>query len=113
MTDRPPLFRRGTSLIQTLTIENSFANGYFANWLPLAQVRVANNVQPDGLIATLDCAWEDAMLTRKMGIRINNTEGWPAGLIQLDLLLTSPSGESYRTPPMVFDCVPGVTEVTP
>lgn len=113
MTTRPMKFKRGGSFSTTFTIPSEYNDGHFANWLPLAQVRCASNALPNGLVAVLDCAWEDKVLARKMGVMIKNTDKWPTGLIHVDVLLTSPSGENFRTDPLVLDCVPGVTEVTP
>lgn len=113
MNKRPMIFKRGGSFSTTFTIPAEYSDGHFAGWLPLAQVRCESNTLPAGLVVTLDCAWEDAIITRKMGVLIKNTDNWPAGLIHVDVLLTSPFGEGYRTDPLVLECVPGVSEVTP
>lgn len=113
MTTRPMKFKRGDSFSTTFTMPAQYDDGHFANWLPLAQVRCQANVLPAGLVANLDCAWEDKVLARKMGVLVKNTENWPIGLIHVDVLLTSPSGEYFRTDPLELEVEPGVTVVVP
>lgn len=111
--NRPMHFTRGGSFSTTYTIPTEYADGHFSNWLPLAQVRCLDNSLPAGLVATLGCKWEDKSTARKIFVSAKDTERWPTGLVHVDVLLTSASGENYRTNPLVLEVVPGVTQVTP
>lgn len=110
---RPTQFIRGNTFTHTFDIPSDFADGKFSDWLKLSQVRTANNRMPAGLVTELKCEWKDPTVSRQMVVSIDATEAWPTDLLQVDLLLTSPSGEYYRTPAFTFECIPGVTEVTP
>lgn len=113
MTDRPAKFQRGVSFVHTFTIPPEYIDGHFSSWLPLAQVRCKGNTLPAGLVTHLDCAWEDKLIARKIGVRVTDTENWPIDTIHVDVLLTSPSGECFRTDPLVLEVVPGVSVVVP
>lgn len=113
MTTRPNLFVRGNAFSHTFDVPPAYADGTLANWLPLAQARVADNRLPEGLIVTLDHAWVDPTVARKIRVTTPNTEHWPVGLFEVDVLLTSPSGDYARLPKLVMECVPGVTIVVP
>lgn len=113
MINRPVVFHRGGMFTHTFEIPEGIANGHFSTWLPLAQVRKYANTQPDGFIQELESEWVDQGLARKITVRAKNTEKWPTGLVHLDLLLTSPSGDYYRVDPVLLEVEPGVTVVTP
>lgn len=66
--------------------------------------------RPDGsLVATLDASWLDAT---KCLVRLRATEStrnWPEGIVNIDIMLVSPTGESIATDTEQFKVERGVT----
>lgn len=56
---RPTRFTRGGSFSHTFDIPPQYVDGSLTDWLPLSQVRVHANRQPDGLVHVLECKWFD------------------------------------------------------
>lgn len=110
---RPIKLYRGASFKLTVTLDPSQADGYFATWVPLAQVRVAGNRLPAGVIDTLDWQWVDSEAARSLIVSKSNTDDWPTGMIEVDVLMTSPSGDYVRSPRYTFELLSGVTDVIP
>ncbi len=97
----------GATLDIAVRIPDGFADGYFAGWVPTAQLRT----YADALIATLDAQWVDAADTRYIRLRAADTSGWPPGPAQFDVRLTSPAGVRLQTTTATLSITKGVTRV--
>ena len=97
----------GATLDIAVRIPDGFADGYFAGWVPTAQLRTYSDV----LIATLDAQWVDAADTRYIRLRAPDTSGWPQGPAQFDVRLTSPAGVRLQTTTATLPITIGVTRV--
>ena len=97
----------GASLDIAVRIPSGFADGYFAGWVPTAQLRTYADV----LIATLDAQWVDAADTRYIRLRAADTSGWPPGPAQFDVRLTSPAGVRLQTTTATLQIAKGATRV--
>lgn len=65
--------------------------------------------RPDGvLVATLQTMWVDAQ-ARLMRVRATETAAWPIGMVEMDVQLTSPTGDVVSTPTERFEIVREVT----
>ena len=102
-----PTIVRGATLDMLARIPIAFADGYFAGWVPTAQLRTYADV----LIATLDAQWVDAAATRYIRLRAADTSGWPPGPAQFDVRLTSPAGVRLQTKKATLPITKGVTRV--
>lgn len=60
-----PTIVRGATLDMLARIPISFADGYFAGWVPASQLRTSTDV----LIA-LDVQWVDAVTTRMLRLKV-------------------------------------------
>jgi len=98
---------RGATLDIAVRIPDGFADGYFAGWVPTAQLRT----YADALIATLDAQWVDAAITRYIRLRAADTSGWPPGPAQFDVRLTSPTGVRLQTTTATLPITRGVTRL--
>lgn len=97
----------GATLDIAVRIPDGFADGYFAGWVPTAQLRT----YADALIATLDAQWVDAADTRYIRLRAADTSGWPPGPAQFDVRLTSPAGVRLQTKKATLPITKGVTRL--
>ena len=102
-----PAIVTGATLDIAVRIPDGFADGYFAGWVPTAQLRTYADV----LIATLDAQWVDAADTRYIRLRAPDTSGWPQGPAQFDVRLTSPAGVRLQTTTATLPITKGVTRL--
>ena len=102
-----PAIVTGATLDIAVRIPSGFADGYFAGWVPTAQLRTYADV----LIATLDAQWVDAANTRYIRLRAADTSGWPPGPAHFDVRLTSPAGARLQSTTATLSITKGVTRV--
>lgn len=105
----PTIFRRGATFAYAVTIPATFHDGYFRLWEVHAQVRKINNETRNGLISTLAKHWEDSLTTRRLIVFDGDTDQWPLGLVESDVLLISSTGYRIRTKPLYLKIERGVT----
>lgn len=108
-TDTPMRFKRGSTFSVMFQIPEKVADGYLSGWLPTAQLRKAGNSGRSGLIAEMECYWDSEETARKLLVRNLMTEDWPLGLAELDIRLTSPSGETIQTKTINIEINRGIT----
>ena len=74
--------KRGDSLEYLGTIPEDFADGFFIDWTPSAQIRTA---QYYNLIDDLTVTWVDQLTTRSFTVSKIDTKAWPVGPALLDI----------------------------
>lgn len=80
----------------------------FTGWGIACQLR-----RPDGvLVATLQASWLNP-IARLMRVRATNTAAWPLGMVEMDVQLTTPTGDVVSTPTERFEVVREVTRGVP
>ena len=103
-------FKRGATFSFMFAIPDELPNGYFKNWVPVAQLRKAMNSQPTGLIANLACFWADPATTRYLIVNHTLTSKWPIGRVEMDIMFQSASGERIPSTTVLFNFLRGITE---
>jgi hypothetical protein len=111
MTTRqnPKTFYRGTTFAYAVNIPPVFHDGYFRLWDIQAQVRKIDNETRNGLISTLAKHWEDSITTRRLIVFDGDTDHWPLGLVETDVLFISTTGYRIRTKPLFLKIERGVS----
>ena len=89
-----------------MTLPENIEDNYFATWQALSQLRKAGNYQKGGLIAELDFKW---IGPRQFVLSSNDTDNWPIGRAQLDVLFTSNTGRRLRTKKLTVHITHGIT----
>lgn len=102
-----PAIVRGATLDIAVRIPDGFADGYFAGWVPTAQLRT----YADALIATLDAQWVDAAATRYIRLRAADTSAWPIGPARFDVRLTAPDGYKLQSTLATMQITMGATQI--
>lgn len=98
---------RGASFSRLLSIPSQFADAFFVGWTVASQIRDASG----RLVADVQCTWLDAATTRDLLLSVNQTEGWPAGELLIDIKFTRTSdGHVIKTTTARFLVGAGVTE---
>lgn len=92
--DNIPEFTRGASFEAILTLPNSVAANYFDNWQALSQIRKEGNLTSSGLIDDLELTW---LGDREFILKANDTDNWPLGMAEFDVLFSSNAGRRIRT----------------
>lgn len=107
--DTPIKFKRGSTFSYMFQVPAGIANGFFSGWLPTAQIRKVRNDLPSGLIADMECFWNDETTARSIIVRNTQTDEWPIGVADLDIRLTSVSGEVIQTSTQKIEIVRSVS----
>lgn len=92
--DNIPEFARGSSFEAVMTLPQSVAENYFAEWQPLSQLRKEGNLTKEGLIDDLTLTW---LGPREFILSNNDTDKWPLGMAEFDVLFSSRQGRRIRT----------------
>ena len=79
-----------------------------------ATLRKAQNAGPSGFIANLNPTWEPGTGRTKIRFLVAQTNNWPLGPVEFDLVLTRTvasigMSKTYRSLPVKFTIVDGVT----
>lgn len=107
---KPTPFKRGSTFSFQMAIPDTFAAGYFGMWRVEAQIRREGNSSPQGLIADLSTIWADPTTNMQLVVFHANTDRWPIGRAEMDILFTSGSGQKIRSKTVVFDIQRGITQ---
>lgn len=107
---KPVPFKRGTTFSFVLAIPSTIVDGFFLDWDVKAQIRKERNNTPTGLIADLSTMWVDEETTRSLALAYSNTDGWPLGIAEVDVLFVSPTGQRLRSETMVFSIEREITQ---
>lgn len=102
-------FKRGSTFAFMFEVPEEVADGFFRNWLPKAQLRKSQNTTSKGLIADLDCYWNDEVTARQIIVRHLKTDSFPLGDAELDIRLESSNGETIQTSTIVIKIERGIT----
>jgi hypothetical protein len=92
--DNIPEFARGSTFEAVMTLPQSVAENYFSSWQPLSQIRREGNLTSEGLIDDLTLAW---LGPREFILSSNDTDEWPLGIAEFDVLFSSNQGRRIRT----------------
>jgi hypothetical protein len=110
IADKVHEFARGASFEVIMSLPINVPDMYFHTWQPLSQIRQAGNLTKDGLIGELTFTWlEDGEGGRKFMLSSEETDRWPFGDAELDVLFSSPTGRRIRTKKLTVKIVPGIT----
>lgn len=91
-------YARGSSFEAVMSLPDSVEPNYFATWQALSQIRKEGNLTKEGLIADLDFRWlEDGGQGRKFLLSSDDTDKWPLGMAEFDILFSSNQGRRIRT----------------
>lgn len=99
-------FARGATFEAVMSLPTNVPDNYFADWQPLSQLRRDGQLTKSGLIGELDFKW---LGPREFVLSSNDTDKWPLGVAELDVLFTSRQGRRIRTKSLKVKITPGVT----
>ncbi|UZV39835.1 hypothetical protein [Xanthomonas virus PB119] len=102
-------FKRGSTFAFMFDVPAEVADGFFRNWVPKAQLRKARSDTARGLIADLECYWNNEVTARQIIVRQLNTDHYPLGEAELDIRLESASGEAIQTSTINIKIERGIT----
>lgn len=94
ITDNVHEFARGASFEAVMSLPVNVPDSYFADWQALSQIRREGNLTKEGLIGDLTFKW---LGPREFVLSSNDTDNWPLGMAELDVLFTSRQGRRIRT----------------
>ena len=77
----------------------------FTGWSVACQLRRVSGA----LVADADAQWLNAQ-QGLMRVRCANTQAWPLGLVDIDIQMTTPSGDVLSTPTEQIEVVADVTQ---
>lgn len=103
-------FKRGTTFSFLLQLPNNVDDGFFANWTPRAQLRKRGVELTKGLVQEVACHFTDAEVAKIVRVFEEDTDSWPIGLVELDVLFEGPNGERVASETLVFDIVREITK---
>ena len=104
------VFKRGSTFKFTLKLPDSVVDGTFQGWVPTAQIRKHRDDSTNGLIATIPVSWVNAQTARELRVNFNDTDAWPLGDADFDILLTAPDGTRLHSATMYFNIQRSVTK---
>lgn len=108
--NKPVVFKRGSTFSFQMAMPDNLAAGYFGSWRVEAQIRKEGSSSPAGLIADLSPFWADPATNTQLVIFHANTDGWPLGRAEMDVLFTSGGGQKVRSKTVIFDIQRGITK---
>ncbi len=103
-------FKRGSTFTFLVELPSSVTDGQFTGWTLKSQMRRQGNSTPEGLISTLTATWEDPAIAKVIRLHDAVTADWPIGVAEVDVLLTSPTGEKISSDTLYFDIMRGIPE---
>lgn len=99
-------FARGATFEAVMSLPTNVPDNYFNDWQALSQIRKHGLLTKAGLIGDLDFKW---LGPREFVLSSNDTDKWPLGVAELDVLFTSRQGRRIRTKTVKVKITPGVT----
>ena len=103
------VFKRGTNFQFTFSFPESVTPGQFADWTVRAELRRFRHPHAEGLISAIPAVWDNTETEARVTVTQHDTEAWPLGLAEFDILLTSPTGQKVLTSTLLFDIQRGIT----
>jgi hypothetical protein len=92
--DNIPEFARGSTFEAVISLPESIAENYFAEWQALSQIREEGNLTTDGIMGDLELSW---LGPRQFMLKTDDTDNWPLGMAEFDVLFSSGEGRRIRT----------------
>lgn len=92
--DNIPEFARGSSFEAVMSLPQSVQEDYFAEWQALSQIREEGNLTKEGILGELDLKW---LGPRQFVLSSDDTDKWPLGMAEFDVLFSSKQGRRIRT----------------
>lgn len=106
------VIRHGNPLILSIALPADEEDGTYSNWHPKAQFRKKGNDMPSGFVfETTDITWVDSITTKELTLTVKDTSKWPTGVLEFDVVLTSPGGQTYRTEKQTVEIQKGITPI--
>lgn len=109
MATSPITFKRGATFSYMFSIPDTVDAGFFKNWFIKAQLRREKNDSPNGLIADIGCFWGDPKTATRVVLHHQQTDKWPLGNAELDILFQSVDGTRVRTKTIPVTIQRGIT----
>ena len=106
IADQVHEFSRGASFEAIMSLPVSIPENYFADWQPFCQLRKVGSITESGYIGELALTWTGP---REFLLSSDETDKWPLGKAELDILFTSPQGRRIRTKKLVIDIKHGTS----
>lgn len=105
--DNIPEFFRGASFEAVMRLPPNIEENYFAEWYALSQIRREGKLTKDGIIGELDFKW---IGPNEFLLSSNETDKWPLGMAEFDVLFSSKQGRRIRTKTLRVMIRDGVTK---
>lgn len=115
-------FIRGQTLETVLSLPSNIPADWFVNdetnTILTSHLRRIKNIGAGGLIAALTVTWESESSYRKVRVHADNTENWPLGPAEFDIVFVRttndpdtglPVTRKIRSEPVQFTILDGVT----
>lgn len=99
-------FAKGSTFEAVMSLPESVQDNYFANWQVLSQIRRAGQLTKDGIFGEFDFKW---LGPRQFSLTTDDTDKWPLGLAEFDVLFTSNTGRRIRTKTITIKITAGVS----
>lgn len=99
-------FARGSTFEAVMSLPESVPEDYFLNWQPLSQIRRAGQLTKAGMIGEFDFKW---LGPREFSLTTDDTDRWPLGVAEFDVLFTSTTGRRIRTKTVQIKITAGVS----
>jgi len=101
----PVTFVKGQIFSYAIPMPVNFHKPDLAEWKLDAMLRQKGNPDSSGLISVIDVFWDDPLTTTNLLFMHADTSQWPTGLAGLDVLFTSPSGQTIPSTVVDFNIV--------
>lgn len=105
--DNIPEFARGSSFEAVMSLPLSVEEDYFLTWQALSQIRAEGNLTSGGLIGDLELKW---LGPRQFLLSSDDTDNWPLGMAEFDVLFSSNQGRRIRTKTLRINIKAGQTQ---
>lgn len=92
--DNIPSFARGSTFEAIMSLPSNVEDDYFVTWQPLSQIRAEGNLTKEGIMGELTLKW---LGPRQFVLSTDDTDKWPLGMAEFDVLFSSRQGRRIRT----------------
>ena len=101
-------FAKGSTFEAVMSLPESVQDNYFQGWQVLSQIRRAGQLTKEGIFAEFDFKWL-GNVHRQFVLSTDDTDKWPLGLAEFDVLFTSNTGRRIRTKTVQIKITAGVS----
>lgn len=101
-------FKKGQTFSFLALVPDAIPDNYLETWIPRVFIRKYKNTSSSGFIAEIACYYADDT-ERTLTFWHNETDKWPIGRAELDVVFTSPTGYTAATQTVQFHILSGVT----